>query len=71
MTKTENITERHLVIEVRNVYGNEVAYPVNAVAKTFAQIAGTKTLRRDTLDLAQTLGYTVGFALAGREVVPA
>ena len=41
------------------IYGNESIYPVNEAAKTFAQIAGTKTLKRDTIALAKTLGYTV------------
>jgi hypothetical protein len=50
-------------IEIRNVYGNEAIYPANQVAKTFAIIAGTKTLKRETIKLAQSLGYTV-------EVVP-
>jgi hypothetical protein len=35
----------HLVIEVRNVYGVEHAYPVNDAARIFAKIAGTKTLK--------------------------
>jgi hypothetical protein len=50
-------------IEIRNVYGNETIYPVNEAAQTFAKIAGTKTLKPDTLRYAKTLGFSV-------EVVP-
>ncbi len=50
-------------IEIRNVYGNETIYPANETAATFARIAGTKTLRPDTIKLAKALGYAV-------EVVP-
>lgn len=50
-------------IEVRNVYGNETLYPVNETAKLFASIAGTKTLKAETLKLAQKLGFNV-------EVIP-
>jgi hypothetical protein len=46
-------------IEVRNVYGNETIYPANETAKTFAAIAGTKTLKSETLKLAKSLGYKV------------
>ena len=60
-TTTTHESERNMSIEVeiKNVYGNATIYPVNAAAKTFAQIAGTKTLKRDTIALAKTLGYTV------------
>ena len=55
-------------IEIRNVYGNEAIYPVNETAKTFARIAGTKTLKSETLRLAQSLGYTVEVAPTLAEV---
>jgi hypothetical protein len=50
-------------IEIRNVYGNETIYPANETAETFAEIAGTKTLKPQTIRLAKSLGYSV-------EVVP-
>ena len=50
-------------IEIRNVYGNETIYPANATSDIFARIAGTKTLKRETLKLAEALGYKI-------EVVP-
>ena len=38
---------------IRNVYGEAKVYPVNAVAKTFAKIAGTRTLRQSDMMHAQ------------------
>lgn len=46
-------------IEIRNVYGNTVAYPVDTQAKVFAAIAGHKTLTRSTLQGVLSLGYSV------------
>jgi hypothetical protein len=52
MTKT-------IQIQIRNVYGNEQAYPVCDAAKTFAEIAGSKTLTPATLRKIQRLGYEI------------
>lgn len=46
-------------ITIRNVYGNEQAYPVCEAAKTFAEIAGSKTLTQNTLRKIQRLGYEI------------
>lgn len=46
-------------IEVRSVYGVLQSYPANEPARVLAKIAGTKTLKRETLDLAKRLGLTV------------
>lgn len=48
-----------LMVTVKNVYGKELIYPVNDVAQTFADISGQKTLSRETLKHAQTLGFVV------------
>jgi hypothetical protein len=48
-----------LIIDKKNVYGNEVFYPVNDIAKTFASIAGTKTLLPSVLAKAKSLGYEI------------
>lgn len=48
-----------LQIKFRDVYGNEMMYPVNETAKLFAKIAGTKTITPQTLDLVQQLGIPV------------
>lgn len=46
-------------VVVRNVYGRELIYPINEDANIFARIAGTKTLKRDHIELIKALGYTV------------
>lgn len=46
-------------IQVRDVYGISKAYPANKAAELFAQIAGTKTLCRETLRYAEQLGFEV------------
>jgi hypothetical protein len=46
-------------ISIRNVYGEEKAYPVNNAAKCFADIAGTKTLTRVTLLNVLAMGLDV------------
>jgi len=48
-----------IIVTVRNVYGNELVYPVNDAAKALAEIAGTKTLSHHALCLAERLGHTV------------
>ena len=52
------------VIEVRvkDVYGNQMIYPVCDAAKVFAAIAGTKTLTQPTLLLIKQLGYDISIA---------
>ncbi len=46
-------------ISIRNVYGEEKAYPVNTPAQLFARIAGTKTLTRTTLVNVLAMGCTI------------
>lgn len=46
-------------IEVRNVYGNETIYPHCEAAKSFANIAGTKTLTIHTLRNVAALGFSI------------
>ena len=48
-----------IVITIKNVYGTEKVYPVCEAAKTFANIAGTRTLTMDTIDNAKRLGFEV------------
>ena len=48
-----------IVIEVRNVYGENKMYPVCDKAKAFAAIAGTKTLTAATIGHADALGFSV------------
>jgi hypothetical protein len=50
-----------ILIEVKNVYGNEALYPVCENGKRFAQIAGKKTLSRADLGIISKLGFEVQF----------
>lgn len=46
-------------IELREVYGRTVAYPVNNNAGRLADIAGTKTLTLRHLEMAAQMGMQV------------
>ena len=46
-------------VEIKNVYGNELVYPVCNGAREFAKIAGTSTLTPHTIHCVKSLGYKV------------
>ena len=46
-------------IQIRNVYGENKAYPMNDTAKYFARIANTKTLTRSTLVSVLAMGCMI------------
>ncbi len=46
-------------VEVRNVFGNSLIYPVCEDAKRFANLTGNKTLSPYAVKLIEDLGYTV------------
>ena len=46
-------------IEVKNVYGNSLIYPVSDAAKALARIAGKKTLSVENIKDACALGLEV------------
>lgn len=48
-----------ITIEQRDQYGARVFFPVCDNAQRFAQIAKTKTLTLDTLQLIKALGYQI------------
>ena len=48
-----------ITIEIKNVYGEDKAYPVCDKAKLFTEIAGTRTLRPADLKYIQALGYKI------------
>lgn len=56
-TYSDPIGKVQLVI--RSNYGRMMAYPSNSVAQLFAQITGTKTLSRHTLECIVALGYEI------------
>lgn len=48
-----------VTVTVRRVYGCPVIYPANETARTFARIAGTKTLTLEALQHIKTLGFPI------------
>lgn len=46
-------------VKVKNVYGNEMIYPVCASAQAFAELARQKTLTHRELMVIKRLGYTI------------
>ena len=62
--KKGNIMETmQIIVEVRNVYGNDLIYPVCQKAKTFADIAGQTTLTQRNIRFIKSLGYAVETAI--------
>lgn len=51
--------EPHIVVKPKSVYGVTNFYPVCDGAKLFAELAGTKTLTRQSLNIIKRLGYAV------------
>lgn len=51
--------DKVLKVSVRSNYGAPAIYPANEAAQIFADIAGTKTLKVDTLAKAKKLGYRI------------
>src|SRR5690348_8480535 len=52
-------------ITIRNVYGNETAYPADETAMLFASMLGRKTLTPADLKHIQALGYTIDVVMHG------
>lgn len=50
---------KQIKIEFRSVYGETKAYPICQDAQTFAGLAGTKTLTRNSIRGILALGYTI------------
>jgi hypothetical protein len=46
-------------VTIRNVYGNELIYPVCDKAKALAHLTGKKTLSHYNVQTIKRLGYTV------------
>jgi hypothetical protein len=48
-----------VTVTVRRIYGMPVIYPADANARSFAAIAGTKTLARQTVRHIKNLGFEI------------
>jgi len=46
-------------VQVKNVYGNELIYPVGENACLLARLIGKKTFSTDNIVYIQNLGFTV------------
>lgn len=49
----------NIIVTIASNYGTEAIYPACDMAKKFAQLAGTKTLTRNTIKLIKELGFGV------------
>ena len=61
MTKVATTETRIAIYEVRNVFGEDKAYPVNDIAEAFCDLTNTKTLLSRHKSVIESLGYTVKF----------
>lgn len=62
---------KDVVVQMRELYGTVMYYPVSDSAKALARIAGTKTLTAQALSEASTLGLNVSVVVSiGNEVFP-
>mgnify|MGYP000909715950 CR=1 FL=1 len=50
-----------ITVQVKNVYGRDLIYPVCEKARIFAEISGAQTLRPSVLERIRALGYEVEF----------
>ena len=56
-----------IIVEVKDVYGKPLVYPISEEATLFAMIAESKTLTPRVLDMIEGLGFKIverGFHLA-------
>ena len=52
-----------VLVRTREVYGEPRVYPANTQAELLARIAGTTTLTRRVLELAQDMGFEIKLSL--------
>jgi len=48
-----------ILVEVKEVYGNKTVYPACDTSKSFAALAGTKTLTHAALCIIERMGYAI------------
>ena len=53
----ERIKMKTLKVKIKNVYGNEMIYPVCEDSKVFANLTNSKTLTEQSRRLIKSLGY--------------
>lgn len=50
--------ETTLLVRIKNVYGTDTIYPANGQAALIAELAGTRTLTTQAIEIAKELGFT-------------
>jgi hypothetical protein len=55
-------------VQVKNVYGNELIYPICEKAHTFAALIGCKTLTWHAIQNIKKLGYSIETVKAERVI---
>lgn len=58
-----------ITVEIKDVYGSRVVYPACESAKSFARIAGTKTLTPAALREIEALGFGIEVKSAGLDSI--
>lgn len=48
-----------ILVSVKNVYGNDLVYPMCDTGRKLAQLAGKKTLTHREIEIIKALGYTL------------
>ena len=52
-------TPAKIIVQIRQVYGNETIYPACKTSAFFAALAGTKTLTEGALRMIRAQGYEI------------
>ena len=57
MTEEIKIQKNVLHVEKKNVFGNDLIYPVCKQAELLTSLTGQKTLTQDAINIIKRLGY--------------
>lgn len=49
----------NIEVEVKNIYGREVVYPLCQTGQLLAKLSGNKTFTPDTISIIKMLGYSI------------
>lgn len=56
------IMQKKILVQIKNVYGNDLVYPVCDDAKLFAELIDKKTFSKHDLANIKRLGYTIDYS---------
>jgi hypothetical protein len=48
-----------VILDIKNVYGNELIYPVCETSKELLKLTGKKTFNRTDINILKNLGYQI------------